>query len=113
MIQTDTSHAGLGSVLLQRIGGEERVISYASRKLLPRECNYSTIEREIMSIIWSLQKLQDYIDARHVVVETDHRPWAYLKTLAQKKFEGSQMSINFTKVQRFNYLEKWCVAYKL
>ena len=65
-------------------GGEERVICYASRTLLLRERNCSTIEREMRSIIWNLQKFQDYIYARHVVVETDHRLLAYLKSLDKK-----------------------------
>ena len=82
VIRTDASRVGLGSVLLQRIGGEERVICSSSRKLYFENC--STIGREMLSIIWSLQKYQDYIYARHVVVETDHRPFAYLKRLAHK-----------------------------
>ena len=97
MIHTDASQVGLGSVLVQRIEGEERVICYASRKLLPRERNNCTIEREMLSIIWSLQKFQDYIYARHVVVETDHRQLAYLETLAQKvRGDGQKFYKNST-----------------
>ena len=85
-------------MLLQRIGGEERVICYASRTLLLRERNCSTIEREMLSIISSLQNFQDYIYARHVVVETDHRPLTYLKTLAQKSSRVARWALVLKKI---------------
>ena len=56
----------------------------------------------MLSIIWSLQKVQDYIYARHVVVETDHRPLAYLKTLAQKISRVARLIL-----QKFNVSTTW------
>ena len=47
IVQTDASHIGIGAVLLQEDAtGEQRRVAFASRKLQPRESNYSTIERE-------------------------------------------------------------------
>ena len=39
ILYSDTSTVGLGGCLAQNIDGRERVISYRSRKLLPREKN--------------------------------------------------------------------------
>lgn len=45
VLRTDASDVGLGTVLLQKFEGEGRLpIAYASKKLLPRERNYSVIE---------------------------------------------------------------------
>ena len=46
ILQTDASHLGVGAVLLQEdTADEKRPIAFASRKLLPRDSRYSTIER--------------------------------------------------------------------
>ena len=55
MLRTDASDAsdvGIGAVLLQEFEGEGRLpIAYGSKKLLPREKNYSVIKKECFSII--------------------------------------------------------------
>ncbi len=47
VLQTDASEVGLGAVLGQKDDdGNEHQVAYASQKLLPREVNYDTIEKE-------------------------------------------------------------------
>ena len=51
VLQTDTSDRGVGAVLSQLSDdGEEHPIGYYSRKLLPREERYSTVEKECLAI---------------------------------------------------------------
>ena len=70
---------GIGAVLLQREDNTDFPVAYASRKLLPRECSYSTIERECLAIVWAVQKFQTYLYGREFVLETDHQPLVYLQ----------------------------------
>ena len=52
VLQTDASATGLGYVLSQiKTDGEEHPIAFGSKKLLPREINYSAIERETLAIV--------------------------------------------------------------
>jgi hypothetical protein len=54
ILQTDTSNQAIAGILSQlNDQGQECVVSYASRKLLPREQNYSTIQKELLAIVWS------------------------------------------------------------
>jgi len=72
VVQTDASETGVGAVLSQLQEGEEHPITYISRKLLPREQNYSTIEKECLAIKWALEELKYYLLGRHFTLVTDH-----------------------------------------
>ena len=47
VLRIDASDIGLGAVLLQNFEGEGRLpIAYASKKILPRDRNYSVMEND-------------------------------------------------------------------
>ncbi|XP_071490086.1 uncharacterized protein [Diadema antillarum] len=65
IVQVDASERGIGAVLSQRDDeGDDHPVAYISRKLLPREQKYATIEKECMAIVWSIQKFQPYLFGR-------------------------------------------------
>ncbi|GFO16616.1 retrovirus-related pol polyprotein from transposon 17.6 [Plakobranchus ocellatus] len=57
---------------------------YASQKLLPRECRYSAIERETLALVFAVTQFQRYLIFKHFVLQTDHKPLAYLRTGSPK-----------------------------
>ena len=56
-IQCDASETGLGAVLLQ----DGQPICYASRALTDTETRYAHIEKELLAIVWSCDKFDQYI----------------------------------------------------
>ena len=83
ILRCDASGTGLGSVLAQLDPeGVERPVGYASRKLIPREAKMSTVERELLSVVWSLSHFQQYTYGAKVQVYTDHNCLRWLKTMA-------------------------------
>jgi len=89
VLQINASHLGVGAVLLQEdTAGEKRPIAFASRKLLPRESRYSTIEPECLSITWGVKKFQEYLYGTEFILETDHQPFQYLR---QAKFQNGRL----------------------
>jgi hypothetical protein len=79
-LRSDASSTGIGAVLMQ--AGDDGVLHpvlYASRKLQDRETRYSTVERECLALVWSVDKFHRYLFGTHFFVETDHRPLTYLK----------------------------------
>ncbi|KAL0199890.1 hypothetical protein M9458_003077, partial [Cirrhinus mrigala] len=58
--QTDASDTGLGAVLSQVQEGEEHPILYISRKPVPAERNYATVEIEALAIKWAVLELRYY-----------------------------------------------------
>uniref|UniRef100_K7EX57 ribonuclease H n=1 Tax=Pelodiscus sinensis TaxID=13735 RepID=K7EX57_PELSI len=59
-LYTDASECGIGAVLAQDHEGEEHPVLYLSRKLLPRERNYATIEKEALAVKWAIETLRYY-----------------------------------------------------
>ena len=80
IIQTDASKTGLSTVLLQ----EGKPIVYASRTLTETECRYSNIERELLGVVFGLERLNHYTFGKPITVETDHQPLTSIwkKTIA-------------------------------
>ena len=78
ILRTDASDRGIGGVLLQEESGVKWPVAYASRKLLPREESYATVEKECLALVWSILKYQRYLYGKHFIVETDHQPLLYL-----------------------------------
>ena len=77
----DSSKHGIGAVLLK----EGRPIEYASRALTPSERNWAQIEKEALSVLYGLERFDQYTYGRPVKVENYHKPLAAIlqKPLSQ------------------------------
>ena len=80
ILRTDASNVGMGAVLLQEVDDVKFPVAYASKKLLPRECRYSVIERECLALVWGIKKFHVYLYGREFQVETDHCPLIYMQS---------------------------------
>ena len=69
-IQCDAYKKGLSVVLLQ----ESKPVMYVSRKLTETEQRYSNIERELLAIVFALERLDHYTFGRTITVQSDHQP---------------------------------------
>ena len=78
MLRTNASGYGLGAVLLQEQDGILLPVSYASKKLLPRQQRYSMIERECLAIVLANDHFKNYLFGRPFVLQTDHKAFNYL-----------------------------------
>jgi len=76
MIENDACEYGLGYVLLQH----DKPIAYASHSLSDAETRYAQIEREMLAVVFGLEKFHHYVYGRHVKVITDHKPLVSIVT---------------------------------
>ena len=82
ILQTDASNRGVGAVLSQRDDeGVERPVAFYSKKLLPREERYSTIEKECLAIKLATHVFRIYLLGRPFIIQTDHRSLEWLHRL--------------------------------
>lgn len=79
VLRTDASNVGLGAILLQDQGNGKQPIACASRKLLPAEKNYSTVEKELLAIVWGIQKFSPFLYGKEFILQSDHQPLQYLQ----------------------------------
>lgn len=69
-LTTDASNFAIGAVLSQ----SKRPIVFISRTLNQTEQNYATNEKEILAIVWALQKLRNYLyGIADLTIYTDHQ----------------------------------------
>ncbi|CAN6691747.1 unnamed protein product [Malus baccata var. baccata] len=81
-LMCDASDYAVGAVLGQRKDRLPQVIYYASRTLNDAQLNYATTEKELLAVVFALEKFRSYLVGAKVIVYTDH---AALKYLLSKK----------------------------
>ena len=94
VLQTDASDRGVGAVLSQQMcDGEEHPIAYYSRKLLPREERYSTVEKECLAVKLGIQAFRVYLLGRPFQIQTDHRSLVWLDRLKESNTRLARWSL--------------------
>ncbi|XP_057803281.1 uncharacterized protein LOC131018584 [Salvia miltiorrhiza] len=84
-IMCDASNSAVGAVLGQRVDKMLRVIYYASLTLNNAQVNYTTTEKELLAVVFALDKFCFYIIGSKVIVHSDHAALRYLLTKSQAK----------------------------
>ncbi|GJY21870.1 putative reverse transcriptase domain-containing protein [Tanacetum coccineum] len=84
IVYCNTSHKGLGSVLMQN----EKVIAYASRQLKIHEKNYTTHDLELGAVVFALKIWRHYLYGTKCTVFIDPKSLQHI--LDQKEFNMRQ-----------------------
>ena len=98
VLQCDASDFGLGACLLQ----DGQPVQYASRALTQTERNYAQIEKEMLAIVFGLERFERFIYGKHVKVESDHKP---LEAIHKKSLLSAPKQIQrmLLRTQKFRY----------
>ncbi|RVW52136.1 Retrovirus-related Pol polyprotein from transposon 17.6 [Vitis vinifera] len=81
----DASDFAIGVVLGQREDGKPYVIYYASKTLNEAQRNYTTTEKELLAVVFALDKFRAYLVGSFIIVFTDHSALKYLLTKQDAK----------------------------
>ena len=84
-IMCDARYYAVGAVLGQRKERIFQVIDYASKVLNETQSNYTTTEKELLAIVYALEKFRSYLMGSKVIVFTDHAAIKYLLNKANSK----------------------------
>ena len=69
-VSCDASKFGLGAVLLQ----DDKPIAFASGSMTDGEVRYAQIEKELLAIVFAMERFHQFTYGQSVTVESDHRP---------------------------------------
>ncbi|WVZ93505.1 hypothetical protein U9M48_039477 [Paspalum notatum var. saurae] len=84
-IMSDASDYAVGAVLGQSKDRKHHAISYASKMLTGPQLNYSTTEKELLAVVFAIDKFRSYLVGAKVIIYTDHAALKYLLTKKDAK----------------------------
>ena len=100
ILQTDASDWNVGGVLSQLDKeGHDHPMAYFSRKLLPRERRYSTVEKECLAIKLTIQAFRVYLLGKPFSILSDHHA---LEWLARLKMDNARLTQWSLPLQPYN-----------
>ena len=82
VLQCDASQFGLGACILQ----QGQPVGYASRAMTATESEYAQIEKELLAIVFAVERFDTYVYGRKITIETDHKP---LESIFKKSLQSS------------------------
>ena len=77
----------------------------ASRTLKGPELSYFTTKKELLAIVWALQKFRTYLQGAHIINRTDHMALTFLRTC---KFTNARLTRSILAIQDYNITMEHC-----
>jgi hypothetical protein len=81
ILSCDASNYAISAILSQEHEGKERPLSFASRVLNKPEINYSTTEKELLSVVFGVQTHRCFLYGRRFKIITDDAALKWLITV--------------------------------
>ena len=81
----DASDYAVGAVVGQRKDKKSHVIYYARKTLNEAQKNYTTTEKELLAVVFALDKFRSYLVGSLVIIFTDYAALKYLFTKQNTK----------------------------
>ena len=75
----------VGAVLEQRIDKKPTAICYISKRLADAQLNYTTTEKDLLAVVFALEKFRSYILGSKIIVYTDHTALKYMLSKKEAK----------------------------
>ena len=101
-LHVDSSQSGLGCVLLQN----NRPLEYASRSLSPAERRWAQIEKEMLAVVYGLERFNQYTYGNDVLIVNDHKP---LATIVRKPLCQAPQRLQrlLMRANRYSFRFQW------
>ena len=104
MIQCDATEKGLSAALLQ----DGKPVAFASRAITDTETRYAQIEKQLLAIVFSGEKFDQFTFGRTVHVQSDHKP---LESILKKPLHRAPKRLQsmMLRLQRYDILLSYVI----
>ncbi|CAJ2678818.1 unnamed protein product [Trifolium pratense] len=96
VVETDASGKGIGAVLMQ----EQHPVAYISKSLGPKQQAMSVYERELLAIVYAVQKWGSYLSHAPFVIRTDQKS---IKHMLDQKLNTPFQQVWVAKLLGFDF----------
>ncbi|RVW25385.1 Retrovirus-related Pol polyprotein from transposon opus [Vitis vinifera] len=117
-VMCDASDFAIGAVLGQREDGKPYVIYYASKTLNEAQRNYTTTEKELLAVVFALDKFRAYLVGSFIIVFTDHSALTDKKGMENvvadhlsRKWKAQDRKHFFAKIHAYYWEEPFLFKY--
>lgn len=106
ILRTDASNLGVGAVLMQKDNKNEyKVIEYASKKLTDAQKKYGITEKELLGVLFGIEKFEYELRGRTFILETDHKAIEAIRNKAD--FGNDRIKRWIEKIGEFDFTVKY------
>lgn len=100
-LKCDGSNVGISAVLSQ----DNHPIEFLSKPLAPKQQSFSVYDKEMLAVVFAIQKWHSYLIGHHFTILTDHQTLKYfldqcITTPAQQKWLLKLFGYNYTLAYR-------------
>ena len=105
VLVSDASDYGVGAMISHIFpGGSQKTIAHASRSLTSAEMDYGQIEKEALTIIYTIKKFHKMVYGRHFTLVTDHKPLVSIFLIQERYSREHHQSIT---MMGYHYTGLW------
>lgn len=98
-LQADASQNGLGACLMQN----QHPIGFVSRALTECERRYAQIEKELLAIVFGMEKFHHFVYGQKVEIHSDHKPLEVIMTKEIHKIT-SRLQRMMLRLLKYDYV---------
>ena len=99
-----SSQLGFGAILSQFKNGVEHPCAYASKSLGKGEKNAAATVAEAQAILWACKHFRPYLQGKHFIIRSDHRPLQGLNRLQGQTLERIHAELEMYQPFTIKYL---------